>query len=258
MELKSQGLCKLCLQNKKLIKAHIIPEGFFRPLRSGNLAPEMHTSTPGSYPKRSPIGVYDPSILCSECDQKMAPWDDYAQELLIHQFSAARRVVLQGQTVARRIDKFDYRKLKLFFLSLLWRASISSDPFYKRISLGPFEEQLRTMILAEQPGGQEDFAVILARFEEPEFPAMLDPHPEKFDSISFCRFYLTGSVAYIKVDQRPTPNFLTDVRLRENAPLTVLARSLRNSTDGQVLRNLAESAIAHKRVKSKPAKDRTN
>lgn len=246
MKLESQDLCKLCLQNKKLIKAHIIPEGFFRPLRSGNLAPEIHTNTPGSYPKRTQVGAYDSSILCSECDQKMAPWDGCAQEVLIHRFS-----------VARRIENFDYRRLKLFFVSLLWRASVSRLPFYKRISLGPFEDRLRTMILAGEPGGSEDFAVILARFEDPEITAILDPHPEKFESISFCRFYLTGFVAYIKVDQRPAPSLLADFRLRENAPLIVLARSLQNSSDGQVMRNIAKSAIAHRRVKSKAAEDRT-
>jgi hypothetical protein len=113
------------------------------------------------------------------------------------------------------------------------------------------------MILAGEPGGPEDFAVILARFEDHEITAILDPHPEKFESISFCRFYLTGFVAYIKVDQRPAPSFLADFRLRENAPLIVLARSLRNSSDGQVMRNIAESAIAHRRVKSKAAEGRT-
>jgi hypothetical protein len=193
------------------------------------------------------VGVYDSSILCSECDQKMAPWDAYAQEVLIHRFAEASKIHLQGRIVARRIENFDYRRLKLFFISLLWRSSVSRHDFYKRISLGPFEGRLKTMILTGDPGGSQDFAVILARFEDPELTAMLDPHPEKFDSVSFCRFYLTGFVAYIKVDQRPVPTFLADVCLRENTPLIVLARSLRNSPDGLVIRELAESAIATKR-----------
>jgi len=229
-----------------LIKAHIIPEGFFRLLRHENIAPEMHSNTPGSFPRRMQVGTYDSTILCSECDGKMAPWDDYGQQVLIRRFSEAVKISLQGKTVAWRIEKFDYRKLKLFFTSVLWRASVSKQTFYKRISLGPFEDRLRTMILNEDPGDSQEFAVVLARFEDVEITAMLDPHPEKYDGISFCRFYLSGFVAYIKVDKRPTPSFLTELHLQKDRPLIVLARSLQNSPDGRVMRELAEIALVHK------------
>ena len=215
-------------------------------LRHGEIAPEMHSNSPGSFPKRMQVGTYDSTILCSECDQKMAPWDNYAQQVLIHRFSEAVEISLQGKTVARRIEKFDYRRLKLFFMSVLWRASVSKQTFYKRISLGPFENPLRTMVLKEDPGDSQDFAVVLARFEDVQTTAMLDPHPEKYDGISFCRFYLSGFVAYIKVDKRTTPGFLTDLRLQEDKPLIILARSLQNSPDGRVMRELAESALVHR------------
>ncbi len=229
-----------------LIKAHIIPEGFFRLLRHENIAPEMHSNTPGSFPRRMQVGTYDSTILCSQCDGKMSPWDDYGQQVLIRLFSEAVKIFLQGKTVAWRIEKFDYRRLKLFFMSVLWRASVSKQTFYKRISLGSFEGRLRTMILNEDPGDSQEFAVVLARFEDVEITAMLDPHPEKYDGISFCRFYLSGFVAYVKVDKRPTPSFLTNLHLQEDRPLIVLARSLQNSPDGRVMRELAEIALDHK------------
>ena len=40
--------------------------------------------------KRSPIGVYDPDILCAECDAIFAPWDDYAQKLLSPELADAQ------------------------------------------------------------------------------------------------------------------------------------------------------------------------
>jgi hypothetical protein len=33
--------CRFCGRNRKLIKAHIIPEGFFSPLREGPTSPEF-------------------------------------------------------------------------------------------------------------------------------------------------------------------------------------------------------------------------
>lgn len=250
MSQEKKRLCRLCGQEKKLIKAHIIPEAFFRPLRDGNLAPMMHSNSPGNYPKRMPVGPYDPSILCGDCDHKMAPWDDYAQELLLHGFSGAEGVSLGQQKVAWKIETFDYRKLKLFFLSLLWRASVSQQSWYKRISVGPFEGRLRTMILDGDPGGSQDFAVLLARFGDSDVTVMLDPHPEKFESVSFTRFYLTGFLAYIKVDQRPTPRVFSDYRVQESGPLIVLSRRLHNSSDGALMRKIAEDAVAKKRRKT--------
>ncbi len=124
----------------------------------------------------------------------MAPWDDYGQQVLIHGFSEAVKTTYGGKTIAWRIEKAEYRKLKLFFMSVLWRASISQQTFYKRISLGPFEDRLRGMILNEDLGDSQDFSIVLARFEDVEIRAMLDPHPEKFDGINYCRFYLPGFI----------------------------------------------------------------
>ena len=245
----------LCLQEKKLIKAHIIPDGFFRPLRSEGLAPEMHSNSSGSYPKRMPVGIYDSSILCGDCDRRIGPWDDYAQELLLRRFSEASVIQLNQQKVGWRIEDYHYPRLKLFFLSLMWRASVSQQSFFKRISLGPFKNRLRAMIMGGDPGSSQDFAVILARLGDSEITAMLDPHRERFESVSFVRFYLTGFLAYIKVDQRPTPSLFADYCMRENAPLIVLSRNLHNSPDGLVMRNLAESAMAKKRGQSREGTD---
>lgn len=176
----------------------------------------------------------------------MAPWDDYGQQVLIHGFSEAVKTTYGGKTIAWRIEKAEYRRLKLFFMSVLWRASISQQTFYKRISLGPFEDRLRGMILNEDLGDSQDFSIVLARFEDVEIRAMLDPHPEKFDGINYCRFYLPGFIVYIKVDKRPTPTFLRDIYFQEDKSLIVLAQSLRNRSDGRVMLELAERALAHK------------
>lgn len=239
--------CRLCQQEKKLIKAHIIPEGFFRLLRSGDIAPEMHSNSPGSFPKRMPVGVYDSTILCGECDRRIAPWDNYGQQVLLQRFQEATPITHQARTVAWSVEKVNYIELKLFFASLLWRASISSHSFYKRIAVGPFfEKRLGKMVLESEPGDSQEFAVILARFEDVSMMAMLDPHRERFDHVSFCRFYLSGFVTYIKVDKRPVPEPLSELRLQAGKPLTILTRSLQGSPDGLLMRKIAENALAFK------------
>jgi len=77
--------CRLCEKEGKLVKAHVIPEAFFRVLREDGNSPQLLTSTPDHLPKRSPIGVYDESILCEVCESKFDRFDDYGiQTLLVH------------------------------------------------------------------------------------------------------------------------------------------------------------------------------
>jgi len=231
--------CHLCLKDKKLIKAHIIPESFFLPLKDRKRAPEIHSNIDGDYPKRSPVGIYDTSILCSTCDNIIGDWDNYAQDLLLKEFGEDLSVYNGSQKVAYKIDKFDYRKLKLFFISVLWRASISGQYFFKRIKLGPHESLAREMIVERNPGTAEDFAVVVAKFSDPNVTAILDPHMDKFDGVNFCRIYMTGFVIYVKVDKRKTPEFLQKRQIRENEPIWIILRDIHKSKDGKIMKDIA-------------------
>ena len=102
-----------------------------------------------------------------------------------------------------------------------------------------FEAELRAMIADANPGAAETFAVTLARFDHPAFRGMLDPHPERYDGVNYCRFYLAGFVAHIKVDRRPPPEFLSDFIIRDGVPIVVLLRSARGSKDTAVMRDIA-------------------
>lgn len=197
--------CRLCDKERPLIKAHIIPEGFFRVLRDETEVPHLLTNKPGAYPKKAPIGVYDKSILCKDCDQIFAPWDDHAQQVMLHEFSNALPIEVGQTRFGWRIDRFDYSQLKLFFISLLWRASVSMHDFYRKVSLGRFEDELKDIIRKKEPGPADAFAVTLAKFDHPDLTCMLDPHTERFHGINYCRFYLAGFTAHIKVDHRPSP-----------------------------------------------------
>ena len=69
--------CRLCAEDRKLVKAHVIPEAFFRVLRAGGETPILISNVANTYPKRSPIGVYDQNILCEDCETMFSQVDDY-------------------------------------------------------------------------------------------------------------------------------------------------------------------------------------
>jgi hypothetical protein len=234
-------LCRPCETQQRPIKAHVVPEGFFRALRDDSGVTELRTNKRGVPPKRAPVGVYDMAILCSRCDNVFSPWDKHAQDILLRDFAETRAIYDGDEKIAWTIHEFDYKLLKLFFVSLLWRASVSTHEFYRRVDIKSFEQEMRDMILAENPGAPETFAVTLSRFDHPAYRGIFDPHRDRFDGINYVRFYLAGFVAHIKVDRRPPPDFLSSFVIRAGAPIIVLLRS-RQSKDAAAMREIARAS----------------
>ena len=234
------GFCKMCSETRSLIKAHVIPRSFFKQLNDGSGALKVAANKPGTYPRTSPAGVYDNELVCGRCEELFAPWDGYAQKLLLEPYNDSWYIELESQRYAYVFQEVDYRRLKLFFVSLLWRASTSAEGFYERIRLGPFEDSAKHMILENDPGETERFAVILARFEDPLGRTMLGPDRTKLFDINYCRFYLAGYVAYVKVDQRKSPDSLQEILLCKGRPFAVILRDFRTSKELVALRKLAK------------------
>jgi hypothetical protein len=231
-------ICKFCGNDKKLMKAHIIPEGFFRRLRRSPESLKLITNRAGEYEKDAPIGVYDKGIVCSDCERIWATWDAYAQLLLAERPLNSQVRYRGGKAIAYIIREFDYDKLKLFFISMLWRASVSTQPFFSKIELGDMERIARQHVSDANPGDTEDFAVALAKFDDPLADVMLDPHGEEISGVRYCRFYLADYVAYIKVDQKRCPPPFSDFSLSRTKPLVVVSRDFRKSNELPLIREL--------------------
>lgn len=233
-------ICRYCEQPKRLIKAHVIPETFFRRLREGKQSPLLVRQR--EHLRRSPIGIYDPEILCADCDAIFAPWDDYAQKVLSPELKNANAITDGIQIGGWTIADYQYDLLKLFFISLLWRASVSQHPFYHRIKLGTFEPIAQGMIAQSDPGQPEEFGVVLARFTDALGTSILDPHPDRLDGIKYCRFYLGRYIAYIKTDARPPSETWRAFTMKPDQPLCIVARNLQRSKELAVMHKVVASS----------------
>ncbi|MEW5910812.1 MAG: hypothetical protein AB1659_13490, partial [Thermodesulfobacteriota bacterium] len=156
--------CQLCNGDGELIRAHIIPRSLYKPLfEMGGKPLSVLSSSPATHPQKSRIGFYDTEILCQNCERIFSPWDDYAQKILLAEPKEEDYWIHNGRKLAFKME-VDYVKLKLFFISLLWRAAVSNLYFFRRIDVGPFADQLKQMILKGDPGNPETFAIVLAKF----------------------------------------------------------------------------------------------
>ena len=241
--------CRLCKQDRKLIKAHAIPEAFFRVIREQDgETPLLITNAADRHPKRSPIGVYDKGILCEACEECFGPHDKYGTDCLIHKldeyFSPIER---GGETLAFSSDEIDQEQLKMFVLSVLWRAAVSSQEFYKSVELGPYEERLRKVLLAGKTQSSDEFAVALSRWIVSDqrrslVTGLMNPFWERWSGVNAVRLYLGSVVAYVKVDQRSFPTPISEMVLGKRNTAVMVAREFDESKDLSIMRRAARAA----------------
>lgn len=94
-------ICKGCNKDTKLVKSHIIPESFYRVLRGKEETLKLVPTDHEQYPKRAPIGVYDPRILCGDCESLFKEVDDYAANVLINHIDMED--IYDGSELARTL-----------------------------------------------------------------------------------------------------------------------------------------------------------
>jgi hypothetical protein len=147
--------CKLCKEHKPLSESHIFPEWLYKPLYDDNHRFFVLSTDTNKRRGTRPKGIYE-KLLCNECEQRFSRWEGYARDVF-HNLSLKvnedeRAVVFSG---------LQYTPFKLFQMSLIWRASISSRSEMHKIDLGPHAERIRKMILEDCPGEVYEYGSIL-------------------------------------------------------------------------------------------------
>lgn len=131
--------CKFCIEDKKCIKAHIIPNSLYEPIFSQKKGMLILSDKSENYPQKQHTGIYDTNIVCEECERVFSKPDNYAKSFFSADIQEESFLIHNGKKLAYIIKDYDYHNLKLFFMSTLWRASVSTHPFFSNIKLGPFE-----------------------------------------------------------------------------------------------------------------------
>ena len=167
-----------------------------------------------------------------------SPWDDYAKWFF--EINIPTPVQNNGRVLAYDYGIPDYHKLKLFFLSLLWRAHASEQPFFQRVNLGPHEADVVAKIKSANPGTPDEFSVVLAKFDHPLAEVIQDPFRSRINGINCYRFYLPLYFFIIKFDKRPFPADLREVMLQPGKNFHALAKDFTRSKEMHLLKKMSE------------------
>ncbi|MFZ2193168.1 MAG: hypothetical protein WAV31_02910 [Candidatus Moraniibacteriota bacterium] len=238
-------ICKLCQKEKELTKSHIIPKVFFDFLYTERNEGSLIMVGKNKHNKRRPVGSYE-KLLCTECEQMLGVYDDYAQGLLLKK---PLKFYPDVEKLAYLIGTYDYAKLKLFFLSLLWRSSIASLEEFGHIDVGSFESRLKELILSQSVGKDDEFSVFITRFDSNDEKikfivkrSIMLPAKQKIDGINYSVFYLSnGYKIYIKVDKRSSIDIYRKFILKNNHSLVILRLdNFENSPEYKILLDMVK------------------
>ena len=148
--------CRLCLEETELRNSHIVPEFLFSDLYN---AEHKFMGVTGIGPKgwvNLQKGIRE-HLLCDGCEQLIN--DEYEKP-----FKAAwidkPQFPSQWEIGTVMYGKFDYRAFKLFHLSILFRAGVSSLPTFAEVNDPQVIERMRLMVLSGEPGAFGEFPII--------------------------------------------------------------------------------------------------
>ena len=242
------NFCKLCKENSDFVDAHILPKSFYKSM-GGMGVPIARSDAEGSIPKRRPIGAYDSKLVCSRCEKLFGDWDSHANKVLNNEVPEESYLVEGGNKYAYLIKDFDYAKLKLFFISLLWRAHSTTRDEFSKVDIGDkFCALAENMIVNSCPGLPEDFSVVITKFDHwTAGKLFLSPRRRRFFGINYYFFSLIGCDCLIKIDSRNSPGVLGELSIKPGVPILVALMDFHGSTERKIVDGIIKKNFLKRR-----------
>jgi len=148
------GVCKLTGKRGKYVKSHILPAALTSPKRKDRGVVQLG---PNNRPTRRWSSWYDSCLVTKDGEDILASIDDLAiRELRKHKlvWSGWGPICALPESAmpmsVRVIEKVDVVALRLFFLSILWRAAATDRFEFSEISLPE-----RELDILESPIGDQ-------------------------------------------------------------------------------------------------------
>lgn len=175
------GKCRLCLRRLPLIKSHIVPEFLYRPLYNERHGMMGINSVGGRGWRLVRCGLYQ-RLLCEDCEHflNVTYEQPFREAWIVH--NQLPEVFEFGKVYSPR---YDYCAFKLFHMSVLFRAPVSTLRDYEEVKLGPHEERLRQMVLNQDPKGPTVYPILGVAVVHHErrtiVPVMVKPDTTRMD-----------------------------------------------------------------------------
>jgi hypothetical protein len=250
---RSRGPCRLCGTIAELCLSHIIPDLFIRSLEehvtTGNASQTQPTSIllskhehilggqrqRGYWEKVTGMKEY---LLCEPCEGKFAIYENYFRKLFYESGVRLKKrpvgdplAVNTGgmsspiKMVGARRVLVDFQKMRLFVLSLVWRASVAKGDFFENCDLGQnHNNRIAKMLLASDAGSDEEYpiAIMSLCFESGGLEDIIcPPRVDREGNHRVCSIIIGGFVFTVWVTSPNHQLRNQEVRLRKSGELRI-------------------------------------
>ena len=154
-------ICALCRLDRELRNSHIMPELLYRPIYD-----EKHRTLLFGYGDECAQllqkGIRE-RLLCDDCESCFQKYEDYFARRWYKNPPFTEPI----NQAAVTLTGLDYPRLKLFLLSIVWRASVAQSSMFRAADLGPHEDTIRTMLLKEEPRSADEYRIYAGLIIDP-------------------------------------------------------------------------------------------
>jgi hypothetical protein len=165
------GICKLTGKTGRFVRSHLMPRALTAPDRKGVFF--LHIGG-GRRPERRWTSWYDDELVIEEGEEILAKLDDWAiaalrkHQLVWTGWGAPTSLPVEQSPRSKEglafriVSGIDGHKLRLFFLSLLWRAAATTRPEFAAITLPDADlSTLQQLLVNGTPGPLEFYPTTL-------------------------------------------------------------------------------------------------
>jgi hypothetical protein len=217
------GVCALTGTPGKFVRAHILPQALTYGAAKGLPFAQAGQDSP---PIKRWTSWYDQSLVTQEGEAILSEYDNWGIEelrrLKLVWSSWGEQTSLPGDFHeipekkgwgARKLVTSDPTRLRLFFLSLLWRAGASQMSEFDEIAIRASDlRRLKIMLVNRDPAPYDRFPVMLTQLSTKggihnltplSMRKPLTPWCRNGPSVPIFRFYLDGLVAHFHRETKP-------------------------------------------------------
>lgn len=223
-------VCKLCGRDRKLIKSHVIPKSLFKDVFGNNHVANVDLNSK-STKFQSDTG-YDKNLFCLECDRDIVgKLDNYfAESIFKSKKESSNSSIIEthlidnGDIKMSRLSGLNYNTLKLFFISLLLRSSLTENAFFKQVDVSKFHNDLKSMILDNFACSENRFQVSVMKIipdSTRPYVSVFTPMKSKSGGATHYMFYINTYIIYINISQHNIPDIFKYGNLKEDGTMAM-------------------------------------
>ena len=216
--------CRLCLKKGEPQKSHIIPEFLYKELYNDKNHMMGITGLGNKGWKPLQKGLRE-LLLCRACEGFL---NDKYEKPFLHDW--IRACPLPKNLKTNRVYPISipsYTSFKLFHLSVLFRAGVSTLAEFGSVNLGPHEEIIRKLLLSITPGKSWQYLIIGYPLVNEKsgslFNMISQPLERKFNKEHRCYSMIYGGVEWwITISSHRTKD-IEEISLQENGSMQLRA-----------------------------------